>query len=280
VSRALAGAILLAATAGFGCAHGGEVDIATLASNSDQVIWEAGQKAVEGRNWESARQHFKRVIEGFPQSELGPQARLALADSYFSEGGTANYILAVAQYREFLTLFPSHPRSDYALFQVGESYFKQKNNPDRDQTSTEKALEEFQRLLELHPSSADGEKARNRIVACRQSLALAEFQVGYFYQKTRQACRASTRRYEGMLTDYPDFERLDEVLYRLGQCLVDMGRAVEALPHLQRLIDSYPKSVLVDAAKALAARAAQLAGPPIAPAPASTEPTPPPSPSP
>jgi len=145
--------LLLALLTGWGCAHGGEVDIATLASNSDQVIWEAGQTALEKHQYDPARQHFKRIIDGFPQSEYGPAARLALGDSYFQEAGTASYILAVAAYREFLTIYPSHPRSDYAQFQIGECYFKQRNGPDRDQTPTHNALEEYQRLLELYPAS-------------------------------------------------------------------------------------------------------------------------------
>src|SRR5262245_12687337 len=102
-----------------GCAHG-QPDLATLASNSDQVIWEAGQKALQKHQWDSARQHFRRIIEGFPQSEYGPAARLAMGDTYFQEGGDANYILAVNAYREFLTVYPSHPKSDYAQFQIAE----------------------------------------------------------------------------------------------------------------------------------------------------------------
>ena len=61
-----------------------EVDIATLASNSDQVIWQAGQKAVKGKQWDIARQHFRRIVDGFPQSPLVSQARLAVGDAYFA----------------------------------------------------------------------------------------------------------------------------------------------------------------------------------------------------
>jgi len=102
----------------YGCAHGGGTDIATLASNSDQVIWEAGQKATQKKQWEAARQYYKRIVEGFPQSEYGPACRLALGESYLKEGGTANIILSISEYREFLTLYPSHPKSDFAQFQV------------------------------------------------------------------------------------------------------------------------------------------------------------------
>lgn len=243
--------LLLVALFGWGCASGAEVDIATLASNSDQVIWEAGQKALEKHQYEAARQHFKRIIDGFPQSEYGPAARLALADSYFQEGGTAGYILAIAAYREFLTIYPSHPRSDYAQFQSGECYFKQRNGPDRDQTPTRNALDEYQRLLEFYASSSYIEKARERIKECRQSLARAEYLAGYFYQRTRQAYRAAVARYEALLSEYPDFDQLDEVLYRLGECLGLAGRPAEALPHLGRLIEEFPKSERAEDARRL-----------------------------
>ena len=269
---------LLAAVAlALGCAHGGgPADLATLTSNSDQVIWEAGQKALKKHEYEAARQHFKRVIEAFPQSEYGPAARLAVGDAYFQEGGTANWILAIGAYREFLTLFPSHPKSDYAQLQVAEAYFKQRNGPDRDQTPTQHALEEYQRMADLFPSSPLAETARARLVECRQSLARAEFLAGYFYQRTRQAYRAAIARYETLLKSYPDYARTDEVLFRMAESLVLSGRAAEAPPHLARLLKDYPQSEYADEARRLMETASQA---PVAP-PTPASPAPAPSPSP
>ncbi len=133
----------------------------TLASASDDIVWEAGQKATSKKDWESARQYYRRLIDAFPQSPHQPGARIALADSYFEEGGTGNYVLAVSSYREFLTLYPQHARSDYAQFRAAESYFKQKNSPDRDQTSTGQALEEYERLLDVYPQSPLVEETRD-----------------------------------------------------------------------------------------------------------------------
>ncbi len=273
-------AAIVAASA-FACAHGGEPDIATLASNSDQVIWEAAQKSAEKKNWEAARQAYKRIIEGFPQSEFGPAARIALADSYFQEGGTGSYVLAIAQYRDFLTLYPSHPRSDYAQLQVAESYFKQKNSPDRDQTPTERALEEFERLRDIYPQSQYLARAKERIDECRQNLAESEFRVGFFYQRTRQAFRSAIGRYEAILARYPKFDRLDEVLYRLAECLSATGRAAEARPHLARLLEKYPQSSFGDSARKLMSNLEKSPGTPPATIPlASPSPAPPPSPGP
>ena len=254
------------------CSHKGPADIATLASSSDEVVWEAGQNAAAKQNWESARQHYKRIVDGFPQSQHGPDARLALGDSYFKEGGIGNYILAISAYRDFLTLYPSHPKSDYAQYQVGEGFFLQKSGADRDQTNTQKALAEFQRLLESYPASSYTEPARTRIHDCRQTLARAEHVAGYFYQRTRKAYRAAIARYEGVLSDYPDYERLDEVLFQFSQCLVFMARKAEAGPQLDRLLSEYPQSPRAKDAKALLDGLAREGVAPPTPLP----PTPPP----
>lgn len=246
--RALAAAAALALAAACGGKH---LDLESLASSSDEIVWEAGQKAAEKKDWSSARQYYKRIIDAFPQSQHQPEARIAIGDTYYEEGGTGNYVLAVSSYREFLTLYPQHPRADYAQFRAAESYFKQKNSYDRDQTATKQALEEYDRLLDVYPQSSHIEEARERIKDCRQSLARAHHQVGFFYQKTRKSWRAAIARYQTILNDYPDYEKLDEVLYRMGQCMAFAGRYAEARPQLARLRSEFPKSEFLDEADKL-----------------------------
>jgi outer membrane protein assembly factor BamD len=269
VPAALALALLLPACGGH------QLDLQALASASDEVLWEAGQKAAAKKDWSSARQYYKRLVDAFPQSDHQPEARIALADSYFDEGGTGNWILAVSAYREFLTLYPSHPRSDYAQFRAAECYFKQKNSPDRDQTATHQALEEYQRLLEIYPQSQYVETARERIHDCRETLARSSFLVGYFYQRTRRAWRAAISRYQTVVTDFPDYSRMDEVLYRLSECLAAAGRYAEALPYLGRLQSEFPQSEYVDDAKKLEASfpPTSVPAPPVPKPPATPEPS-------
>jgi outer membrane protein assembly factor BamD len=263
-SRFLAVLALLALT---GCASSGETDLASLASNSDQVIWEAGQKALQKKDYEGARQHFRRIIDGFPQSEFGPPARIALADTYYQEGGTANFILAVPAYRDFLTLYPSHPRSDYAQFMVAEAYYAQRNGADRDQVPMRSALEEYLRLLEIYPQTQYADQARARIKQARSTLARHEFLVGWFYQRTRQACRSAIPRYQYVVDTYPDYEDIDEVTFRLAECLGATGRANEALPILSRLLTEHPASTFAASARELEARLRQTAPAPPVPSP-------------
>jgi outer membrane protein assembly factor BamD (BamD/ComL family) len=99
---------------------------------------------------------------------------------------------------------------------------------------------------------------------------MAEYLAGYFYQRTRKLCRSAIPRYEGIVADFPDFEEMDEVLYRLGECLIEQRRGAEALPHLQRLIDDFPASSRVPAARQLMVGAGQGAPSP-SPTPASSQ---------
>lgn len=267
------GAALLLLTALSGCAHTG-VDTASLASSSDAIVWDAAQKAYAKKQWETARQYYKRIVDGFPNSDYGPGARIGLGQSYFEEGGSGNYILAVAALREFLTLYPSHPKADFAQYLVAEAYFRQKNGPDRDQSSTRKALAEYERLLDLYSSSPQVENARKRIREGRESLARSEYLVGWFYQHGRQAWRAAINRYEGILAEYPDYERLDEVLFRLSECLDAAGRRAEALPVLDRLLGEYPHSEHAGDARKLKGELSEKLSPPPRPPAGPQPPTP------
>ena len=55
------------------------------------------------------------------------------------------------------------------------------------------------------------------------------------------------------MSEYPDFERFDEVLFRLAQCLAYAGRYAEARPPIGRLQAEFPQSPFVEEAKKLEA---------------------------
>ena len=199
-------------------------DIATLTSNSDQVIWEAGQKAYSKKQWDNARQHYKRIIDGFPQSEYGPGARLGLGQTLLQGGRDRQLHPGRRRLPRVPDPLPVPSAERLRAVPGGGGLLQAEERPGPGPDATRKALAEYERLLELYPSSPQVEKARARIRECRQSLARAEFLAGYFYQRARQACRAAIARYEGILADYPDYERLDEVLFRLAECLDAAGR--------------------------------------------------------
>lgn len=48
--------------------------------------------------------------------------------------------------------------------------------------------------------------------------------------------------YKEILTKYPSYNRLDEVIYRLGRGLIEAGQGAQAVNYLQRLVKNFPQS--------------------------------------
>jgi len=224
-----------------GC--GGKSD-GTIAATSqgDQRLMALGQQALEGKDWTEARGYFQQLLDAYPRSQLAGDARLGIADSYFNQKGSGNLILAIAEYRDFLTFFPNHPRADYAQYQIGYGNYRQIHSPDRDQEPTELAVEEFEKLIELYRNSRYAEQGRELLKECYETLAEAEFRIGYFYLKIRKHCRASIPRFQRIIDDYPSYSKMDEVHFRLGSAYQLCRQPDEALPHFRQVVDSFPDS--------------------------------------
>jgi len=52
--------------------------------------------------------------------------------------------------------------------------------------------------------------------------------------------------YQRILSDYPDYERNDQVLYQMSRAYDELGRPEEAMAVMRRLVDEYPDSRYID----------------------------------
>ena len=52
-------------------------------------------------------------------------------------------MLAINEFREFLSFYPTHTRADYAQYKLGMAHFYQMHGPERDQTETQEAINEL-----------------------------------------------------------------------------------------------------------------------------------------
>jgi len=222
-----------------------------LAALADEDLWARGVGLLEEGSWEAARRDFDEILARYPDGSHPADARLALADSFFLEGKEGGYERAEEHYEAFLSQYPRHSRRHYAQFQLAECAFRKRRPPDRDQSATRTAMERYSEFLDDHPDSQFVQTAWRRIMTCRRDLALAELQAGRFYQD-REAWEGAAARYEGLLADYPDFDGTEEVLLRLAECLVKLGRSGEAAQHLERLASLDPDGRYAASARMLA----------------------------
>src|SRR5207237_1225210 len=129
----------------------------------DKFLFEKGYTALKARKWLTAREYFKQVVETYTQSPLRPDAKLAVGDTYLEEGGADNLVLAMNEFREFLSFYPTNKRADYAQYKLGMTHFKQMRAAERDQSETRDAVKEFQTFIVRYPMSPLMPEARARL---------------------------------------------------------------------------------------------------------------------
>lgn len=217
-----------------------------------EVIYERALLKIEKKKYYSARNMLQEILPRIAPDDrdLLPKVQLAIADAYFKDRGFLNYGEALNGYRNFLTYFPDHPQADHAQFMVAMSLFEQVLAPDRDQSLTLQAIDEFRKVEAVFPDSPYVEQARRKIEECYDLLAEHERVIGRFYQR-RKAWGAAIDRYRTILVQYPRFSNTPRVLFDLGVCLLRTGKWTEAQAFFDRLAREAPEEDLVKDAKEL-----------------------------
>lgn len=218
----------------------------------DKFLWERGIQELNRKHWLTSREYFRELMDTYPQSQYRADAKLGLADTYLGEGSAESQVLAINEYREFLSYYPTHDRANYAQFKLGMAYYYQMHGPDRDQTETDEAIVELTRFVEQYPNSPLIEEGRKRLREARDRKSDADYRVGYFYLRTQKFPPAAIDRFNAILKNDPQYTRRDAVYFYLAESLVKMKREAEALPYLDRLISEFEYSEHLEEAKKLA----------------------------
>ena len=142
----------LAAASGCASANGRRA-VPPGTTQPDQFLYDRGKAALDNKKWLTAREFFKQVTETYTQSPVRPDAKLAIGDTYIGEGSSESLVLAIAEFQEFLSFYPTHPRADYAQYKLGLAHFRQMRAPQRDQSETRNTVREFETFLTRYPNS-------------------------------------------------------------------------------------------------------------------------------
>jgi outer membrane protein assembly factor BamD len=221
---------------------------AELLNSPKEVLYEKGKALFDKKKFDQGRKYLNFVFETYPNEKEGRQALLLVADSYFRQGGATGYTEARFRYRDYLNRYPGAPQRDYSRYQFAVCYDKEHEKPDRDQTSTREALEQYRVLLQEFPDSAYVSVARERIRRLTDALADHEFLVGYFYIR-KGAPGAALSRFTAIEQRYPDYASKDRLFYYEAEALKRLGRGEEASRYYSRVIEEFPASLYAKMAR-------------------------------
>jgi outer membrane protein assembly factor BamD len=181
-----------------------------------------------------ARMTLQTLINTYPDSEFVARAKLAVADSWYAEGGTTAWQQAEIQYKDFRTFFPNMPEAAEAQLKVANIHYQEMEKPDRDFTHAMRAEEEYRALILEYPDSKMVPVAKQRLREVQEVLAEREFEIGRFYY-LRLAYPAAIARLKTLVDRYPLYSGADEALYLLGQAYEGEINAVRKNPRLNEV---------------------------------------------
>src|SRR5262249_25828082 len=183
----------------------------------DKVLFDRGMDAMKHNRFDMARLEMQTLINTYPDSEFIARAKLALADSWYAEGGTAALAQAEQEYNDFITFFPNMPESAEAQLKIANIHYQQMEKPDRDYTHAVRAEQEYRKVIMEHPDNPKMvEEARKKLLQVQEVIAEREFRIGHFYY-LRPSYMAAIARLQSLVDRYPLYSKADEALFLLGQ---------------------------------------------------------------
>jgi len=195
----------------------------------DKVLFDRSMDAMKHNRFDVARMTLQTLINTYPDSEYIARAKLAVADSWYAEGGSTAMQQAEIEYKDFRTFFPNMPEAAEAQLKVANIHYQEMEKPDRDYTHAMRAEEEYRALIQEYPDSKLVPQAKQRLREVQEVLAQREFNIGRFYY-LRQSYPAAMARLKTLVDRYPLYSGADEALYLLGQSYEGEIARMRAIP--------------------------------------------------
>jgi outer membrane protein assembly factor BamD len=228
-----------------------KVDKSTETTNTvepDKQLYDKAIEDIKHGKHEIGRLSLQTLINTYPDSEYLAKAKLAIADSYYKEGGTSNITQAVNGYKDFIVFFPFLPEAAYAQAQVAMCHFNEMPKPDRDNAHAKAAEEEFQTFLTKYPKDPLAPEAQQHLREVQEVLAEGQFRIGYYYY-VKQDKRAAAGRLIPLTKRYPLYSKTDTALWMLADVFEKSERKDIAGNYYAQIVKNYPLSKYVDGSK-------------------------------
>jgi outer membrane protein assembly factor BamD len=216
----------------------------------DKVLFDKAIRDIERGRYEIARLTLNTLINTYDTSEFLAKAKLAIADSWYREGGGHGMAQAEAEYKDFILFYPTMEEAAESQEKICMIHYREMDKADRDPNNALRAEQECRQLLVQFPNSKFAPSVEQRLREIQEVLAEAEMRAGDFYHHKGNNAAAANRL--GALVDqYPLYSRADEALWFQADSYGRMGPRFrpQTGQAYAKLIKDYPLSPYASQAK-------------------------------
>src|SRR5580658_9555171 len=216
----------------------------------DKVLFDKAVKDLEHGRYELARLTLNTLINTYDTSEYLAKAKLAIADSWYREGGVHGMAQAEAEYKDFILFYPAMEEAAESQKRICDIHIGLMEKADRDPNNALRAEYECKQLITQFPNSKFVPETEQKLREVQEALAGSELFVGDYYHH-KGANAAAAHRLGGVVEQYPLFSRADFALWEEADSYRKMGKPAREKEGeaLQRIVRDYPLSVYVEPAK-------------------------------
>jgi outer membrane protein assembly factor BamD len=203
-----------------------------------ETLYNEAMNALEAGEYEDAARQFDEVERQHPYSSWAAKAQLMAA---FSNYQNYRYDDAINTLDRFIQIHPGHADISYAYYLKAIAYYEQITDVQRDQSSTQKAMDALREVTRRFPSTQYARDAELKLGLARDHLAGKEMDIGRYYQGQKQFI-AALGRFRKVIEDYQTTSQTPEALHRLVESYLILGIPKEAQAAGAVLGHNYPGS--------------------------------------
>jgi len=228
------------------------VGCANIEKPANWTVEEFHSKArahLDAEEWEQAIDNYHQLERRYPYGKYAEQSQLEIIYAYYRN---RQFALAISSADQFIRLYPTHPRIDYAYYLKALSIFKPStslldrlsriDSSQRDPGPAEESFEAFRTLVTLFPQSSYAGNARQRMTEILNLIAEHEINIGRYYLR-RGAHVAALNRAKYVIERYPDVAAVEDSLGIMVVVYKKMGFNTLLDDTIRILQQSYPNSI-------------------------------------
>jgi outer membrane protein assembly factor BamD len=216
----------------------------------DKVLYDAAIDDIEHGRFERARLQLQTLMNTYDTSEYLAKAKLAMADSWYREGGTRGFAQAEAEYKDFILFYKNMEEAAEAQMKICKMQFDQMDKADRDPHHALRAQDECKQLMLDFPNSKFAVEAQQYLRNVQEVLADEEHKVQLFYEG-KGSYPAAANRGQALTDQFPLYSNNADALWMLADDYQHLGDRFEnqQAAAYAKIVRDYPLSPHAEAAK-------------------------------
>ena len=183
------------------------------ASGDPKLMFEKANQYYDDGKYIKAQSLYELIVASYRGKKEAEEIYYKYAYTYYY---TEQYLLAAYYFKNFASTYGASQYKEETEFMSAYSNYLMSPTFRLDQSSTIKAIDEFQEFINKYPGSEHVAECNRLIDELRAKLERKEFEAAKLYYNMKQY-EAAIKTFENVLIDYPETSNAMEIRYLIAK---------------------------------------------------------------